>query len=58
MEARLEGDRAIAELEACRGEAACLRDLLDVLNEELGRKASELADALNVLVRMLPCGSA
>jgi hypothetical protein len=44
-EARLEGDRAIAELEACRGEAARLRDSLDASNEELGRKASELADA-------------
>ncbi len=57
-EAWLEGDRAIAELKACRGEAARLRDSLDALNEELGRKALELADALNVSVRMLPCGSA
>jgi len=41
----LEGDRVVIELKACQGEAAHLRDLLNMLSEGLGRKASELTDA-------------
>jgi hypothetical protein len=42
----LEGDRVVIELKACQaGEAARLRDLLNMLSEGLGRKASELTDA-------------
>lgn len=37
--------RAVAALEACQGEVACLQDFLDMLSKELGRKVSELVDS-------------